>query len=239
MIRSLFQICRALRGAVPEPLELVAELGVLPPAGHHASDRGGPRHAGADPEARLQEPVCNDRPFSHQGLPPHQPLLHRHRVLAMQLQHTHICSTRRCERLASLGVVVGEDLLRNDLRHIAGQFPGSKRAYRKLLQYRQAFRLAASVDGLFPADALLLIQIHREHSLSLAGETAALLHRDLLRFSESSIGRAALRGRRVPSLRRIRRWIESAKRASRGNGETANARKSVQSASRANAMAAA
>ena len=70
-----------------------------------------------------------------------------------------------------------------------------------------AIRFAAAVPGMMPRDAMLLISIHRRSVRGLALESPAALHRDLLRFAESTNGRLQLRGRRVPSLRRLKRWI--------------------------------
>ena len=134
---------------------------------------------------------------------------HRQRLLSMQLQHTRICSSKRCQRLSALGVVTAGDLLAWDPRRLATHFNAPKKALRMLMQYRRAIRLAASVPGMMPVDAMLLISIHRRSVRGLAAESAATLHRDLMRFSESSQGRAQLRGRRLPSTRRLRKWIHA------------------------------
>jgi hypothetical protein len=63
------------------------------------------------------------------------------------------------------------------------------------------------VPGMMPRDALLLISIHRRSARGLACESPASLHRDLERFAESTRGRTQLRGRRIPSMRRLKRWI--------------------------------
>lgn len=132
---------------------------------------------------------------------------HRHRLLSMKLIHTRICSPKRCERLADLGIHTAGDLAAAQPEQLAAHFTARHKALRILVQYRRAIRLAASVPGMMPRDAMLLISIHRRSVRGLASESAAIVHRDLERFSESSRGRAQMRGRRVPSTRRIRRWI--------------------------------
>ncbi len=134
---------------------------------------------------------------------------HRARLMSMHLEHTRLCSAKRCDRLGQLGIVTAGDLASADLNRIAAKFAAPTKALRVLKRYRRALRLAASVPGMMPRDALLLIAIHRRSVRGLAGETPAALHRDLLRFAESTSGRRQLRGRRVPSTRRIRRWISA------------------------------
>jgi hypothetical protein len=90
---------------------------------------------------------------------------------------------------------------------LAQQFTAKRKAASVLKQYRRAIRLAASVPGMMPLDAMLLISIHRRSVRGLASEKPSMLHRDLERFAESSRGRVQLRGRRIPSTRRLRRWI--------------------------------
>lgn len=133
---------------------------------------------------------------------------HRHRLLSMRLEHVQICNRRRCQRLAKLGIHTAGDLAAADPERLAAHFTASRKALRVLQQYRRAIRFAASVPGLMPRDAMLLVSIHRRSARALACESAAQLHRDLQRFSESSQGQVQLRGRRLPSTRRIKRWIE-------------------------------
>ncbi len=94
------------------------------------------------------------------------------------------------------------------------QFRAPRRALRVLKQYRRAIRFAASVPGMMPRDAMLLISIHRRSTHGLSLESAAQLHRDLVRFSQSSQGQIQLRGRRVPSIRRLKQWINECKESS-------------------------
>ncbi|MCG8652476.1 MAG: DUF4332 domain-containing protein [Pirellulales bacterium] len=145
------------------------------------------------------------------GAAPLQPKAsnHRERLMAMRLEHTRLCSVKRCERLRTLGVLTAGDLVTADLRELAGGFGAPNKALRILKLYRRAIRLAASVPGMMPPDAMLLISIHRRSVRGLALETPASLHRDLQRYAESTPGRRQLRGRRVPSTRRIKRWISA------------------------------
>ena len=125
----------------------------------------------------------------------------------MKLVHTQICSAQRGKRLASMGVVTAGDLAFSDPAVLAKNFGAPRKAARVLAQYRRAVRLAASVPGLMPHDAVLLVSIHRRSVRGLARETPGALYRDLERFAESSKGRVQLRGRRIPSARRLKRWI--------------------------------
>lgn len=133
---------------------------------------------------------------------------HRQRLLSMRLEHVQLCNRHRCQRLAKLGIHTVGDLAAADPERLAAHFTASRKALRVLQQYRRAIRFAASVPGLMPRDAMLLVSIHRRSARALACESAAQLHRDLQRFSESSQGQVQLRGRRLPSTRRIKRWIE-------------------------------
>ncbi len=132
---------------------------------------------------------------------------HRERLMSMRLEHTRLCSTRRCDRLRKLGIVTAGDLATADPKRLATQFVAPRKAVRIFQRYRRAIRLAASVPGMMPRDAQLLISIHRRSVRGLALETPAALYRDLQRFAESTSGQQQLRGRRLPSTRRIKRWI--------------------------------
>lgn len=132
---------------------------------------------------------------------------HRERLLSMRLEHTRLCSKRRCDRFHAIGVVTAGDLSLANPQALAKQFGAPRKALRVIKQYRRAIRFAASVPGMMPRDALLLISIHRRSVRGLASETPTRLHRDLERFAESTAGRLQLRGRRIPSTRRLKRWI--------------------------------
>jgi len=132
---------------------------------------------------------------------------HRERLLSMKLEHTKLCSIRRCERLQCMGMVTTGDLARADLTSLAERFGAPSKALPVLKRYHRAIRFAASVPGMMPRDALLLISIHRRSVRGLALESPARLYRDLERFAESTQGRKQLRGRRIPSVRRLKKWI--------------------------------
>ena len=150
-------------------------------------------------------------------LPNAQPLPHhRERLLSMQLAHAKICSARRCNRLHDLGISTTGDLAGADLKNLASQFGAPNKALKVLKQYRRAIRFSASVPGMMPRDALLLISIHRRSVRGLAMESPARLHRDLERFAESTQGRQQLRGRRIPSTRRLRKWISECETVTNG-----------------------
>jgi hypothetical protein len=137
--------------------------------------------------------------------------IHRQSVLAMELAHAQLCSPIRCQRLAQAGIITCEDLCRADVIRLAKTFRASRRALTMLNLYRRSIRLAAAIDGLSPVDAMALVSVHRRTVSSLAQQSAAMLHRDLDRFSQSSAGRMLLRGRRLPSTKRIATWIQKAK----------------------------
>ncbi|MCH1440625.1 MAG: DUF4332 domain-containing protein [Rubripirellula sp.] len=147
-------------------------------------------------------------------LPSARPLPHhRERLLSMQLAHAKLCGTRRCQRLKGMGISTTGDLATADLANLATQFGAPKKALKVLKQYRRAIRFSASVPGMMPRDALLLISIHRRSVRGLAMESPARLHRDLERFAESTQGRQQLRGRRIPSTRRLKKWISECETA--------------------------
>lgn len=136
---------------------------------------------------------------------------HRARLLSMRLEHTQLCSRHRCDRLGQLGIVTAGDLASATPERLANQFRASRRALRVLKEYRRAIRFAASVPGMMPRDAMLLISIHRRSARALSMESAARLQRDLERFAQSSHGQIQLRGRRLPSTRRLKQWINQCK----------------------------
>ncbi|MGI9471850.1 MAG: DUF4332 domain-containing protein [Rubripirellula sp.] len=135
------------------------------------------------------------------------PASHRERLLMMNLEYTKLCSRRRCERFRAMGIVTAGDLARVDPERLGSRFGAPRKAAEVIKQYRRAIRFAASVPGMMPRDAMLLISIHRRSVRGLASESPAALHRDLERFAESTQGRQQLRGRRIPSTRRLKRWI--------------------------------
>jgi hypothetical protein len=167
-------------------------------------------HIEATPESVHSKPTTIAAPHAEPArqLKPAPPgVTHRQRLLSMQLEHTKLCSPHRAQRLKSLGVFSAGDLSNSDLKQLAAHFSASKKALRMLTQYRRAIRFAAAVPGMMPRDAMLLISIHRRSVRGLACESAAALHRDLERFAESTQGRIQLRGRRIPSTRRLKQWI--------------------------------
>ncbi len=139
---------------------------------------------------------------------------HRARLLSMRVEHIQLCSPHRCARLQELGIVTAGDLASASLERLASRFRAPRRALRVLKEYRRAIRFAASVPGMMPRDAMLLISIHRRSARGLSLESAAMLRRDLDRFAASSQGQAQLRGRRLPSTRRLKRWINECRESS-------------------------
>ena len=127
----------------------------------------------------------------------------------MDLEHLKICSAARCRRLRAGGVTTAGDLLICDPSQVADQFRSPERAERAIRRLRAAVRMAAAVDRMTPRDAVLLIAVHRRSIRTLAMERPAVLHRDLERFSLSSRGSRLVGRRGIPSVRRLKRWIET------------------------------
>jgi hypothetical protein len=114
--------------------------------------------------------------------------------------------------LREVGIIRAGDLLTCDLKQFPNHSDADKRI-RLIKRYRQVVRLAASVPGMMPRDAQLLISIHRRSIHGIASESPASLHRDLVRFSLSSKGRRMVRGQKLPSVRRLRKYIVACKSA--------------------------
>lgn len=132
---------------------------------------------------------------------------HRERIFAMRIEHLQICNEKRCRLLAKVGVVTAGDLACCNPDQISRQYKSPGRALRSIKRLRAAVRLAVAIDGMMPRDALILVAIHRRSVASLARESAAVLHRDLERFSLSSRGQRLVGHRGVPSLRRVKSWV--------------------------------
>ena len=133
---------------------------------------------------------------------------HRERLLSMHLEHTRMCSNTRLSMMRSCGLLTCGDLMTCDLKSIEKQDP-TGRTLRVVRRYRSAVRFACDIDGLMPRDALLLMNIHRRSLHTLAQETPNQLHRDIVRFSLSTKGQKIFAGRRVPSVRRVKGWIQA------------------------------
>jgi hypothetical protein len=157
-------------------------------------------------EAKASPPAPQSPPSPHHACLSNQ-AGHRERLLSMRLEHTRLCSKRRCDRFRTAGIITAGDLSLANPQSLSQNFGAPRKALRVIKQYRRAIRFAAAVPGMMPRDALLLISIHRRSVRGLASETPARLHRDLERFAESTSGRLQLRGRRIPSTRRLKRWI--------------------------------
>ena len=149
--------------------------------------------------------AASDRPSA-----PCQTSGHRQKVLATAIVHSRLCPRRRADRLAVAGLVDCGDLLDADLDRIAESFQSPRRARWQLRMYRRAVRLSLGVEGLSPADALLLVAIHRRTPASLARCSASELMADIRRFAETTVGRNLIGNRRLPGPKRIGRWMRSA-----------------------------
>lgn len=139
---------------------------------------------------------------------------HRERLLAMDLAHLKICNSARCVRLKEAGIETAGDLLVCRVRTVCHLQGWSRRAEATIGRMKAAVRLASNVESMTPRDALLLIAIHRRSAATLAREHAATLHRDLERFSLSTRGSRLVGRRGIPSLRRVKLWIEACRTVS-------------------------
>ena len=133
---------------------------------------------------------------------------HTEVVLGMELCRTKICSMKRCNQLKQLGIATAGDLLHANATEIAENFSAKKRAVKTIRRYQRAIRVASSIPMMMPNDALLLFSVHRRHTQSLAMDSPSLLCRDLQRFSQSTSGRRQLKGGALPSVDRIKTWID-------------------------------
>ena len=132
---------------------------------------------------------------------------HRAWLLGMQLEHTKLCSPKRCERLRMAGVLTAGDLAIADPIDLSVKMGLPIKASNTLKRYRRAIRLATEVAGMMPRDALLLTGIHRTSVRAIALDSPQAILRDLERYALSSRGRRLLGNRRLPSLRRIKAWV--------------------------------
>ncbi len=132
---------------------------------------------------------------------------HRERLFSMRLQHIKLCGARRCEKFAKAKIISVGDLASCDPIKVAQKIGAPQKAVATIKRYRRCIHLAASVAGLMPRDADLLIQVHRGSVRSIAQESPAVLHRDLLRYAESTVGRRFVGSRRLPSLRKVKSWV--------------------------------
>ncbi len=127
----------------------------------------------------------------------------------MRLEHTRICHPARCKKLQAQNIVTAGDLIAADPESLARALGAPLRAVAVIKRYQRTLRFAASVPGMSPRAAQLLISIHRRSVQGLAQERPHELRRDIERFALSSQGRKLLKGRRVPGVKRIRKWIDA------------------------------
>jgi hypothetical protein len=132
---------------------------------------------------------------------------HRAWLLSKELSHIKICNSKRCDKLAQHGVITAGDLAEVDVESLVIQMNAPASAIRSLKRYSAAIRLAASVPGMMPRDAQLLIRIHRHSIRAIAMDTPAILYQDLQRFAHSTVGQKLIGERRLPSMRKVKGWI--------------------------------
>ena len=146
---------------------------------------------------------------------------HRAWLLGMQLEHTRLCSPKRCDRFAMAGVFTAGDLAVADPIELAVKMGLPIKASNTLKRYRRAIRFATEIAGLMPRDALLLTGIHRASARAIALDSPQAILRDLERFVLSSRGQRLLGNRRLPSMRRIKAWVTFCQDLERVNLERA------------------
>ena len=208
MLQSFLRLFSA--PTAPKPIEMagasITLYAKVPAAKNRVSTAG--RLATTESSAQTSE-ICHRSQHQSKLVRPknHSIGNHRQRVLSMKIAHIGICSPNRAERLAGLNLISAGDLAVADPAAIAKHFGAPRKAASMLRHYRRAIRLAASVPGMMPRDAMLLVSVHRRSIRGLARETPGGLYRDLQRFAESTQGQSLMRGRRLPSTRRIKQWI--------------------------------
>ncbi len=143
------------------------------------------------------------------------------RIMSMRLEHTKMVRPRHCKELESAGIATCGDIAKAKVESI--QFDHGQRMTRHAVKYQAAVLLALSVDGLSPRNALLLTSIHRTNLHSIASDSPAKLRNDIVRFSQSTQGQKLLRGRKLPSSRRIRLWINYCRESTGMNTVSENA----------------
>ncbi|QDT11338.1 DUF4332 domain-containing protein [Planctomycetes bacterium K23_9] len=202
MLRSLLKLIKNQ--------ESVDAVNDVPPVGETAS-----HPAGSDTDSRsISDGPMIAGKIGAGGIvevsqPPVPAANHRAWLLSKDLTHIKICSPRRCERLAKYGIVTAGDLAKVDAEHLVQQMNAPHSAVRSLRRYSASIRLAASVPGMMPRDAQLLICIHRHSVRAIAIDSPTCLYQDLQRFAHSTAGRRLVRERRLPSLRKVKSWVKN------------------------------
>jgi len=133
---------------------------------------------------------------------------HAQKIRSMSVEELRLFSPKRCDRLRRLGISTAGQLVDSKASRIANHFGAKKKVYRSIRQYQRAILVASSIPKMLPKDAMLLFSVYRRHSSSLASDSPAHLLRDLQRYSQSTLGRKQLRGEPLPSVERIKTWIE-------------------------------
>ncbi len=179
-------------------------------ASHPAADQpmiaGKIGEGGVVRNANGQGSTASDCSLTESTVPPAN---HRAWLLSKRLSHIKICSPSRCEKLAKFGIITAGDLAKVDAEQLVAQMQVPPSAVRSLKRYRAAIRLSASIPGMMPRDAQLLIRIHRHSIRAIALDSPAELYRDLQRYAHSSNGQRLVGDRRLPSLRKVKAWVHT------------------------------
>lgn len=137
---------------------------------------------------------------------------HHERIFSMSLDHLQLRGKSKLLRLKAAGIVTAGDLALLSPGQINCLSGGNRPFQAWIRLHQRAIRLSASVEGLMPCDAAMLVRVHRTSVVSLARDNAAQLHRDLRRFVETEKGRRYLGRRRLAGHRKVRGWIAAARR---------------------------
>lgn len=135
------------------------------------------------------------------------------RRLDSELCRLRMLPKKTVANLAEVGIVTAGDLLAADLEMLSRRLEGPANRSRQLERARHLIRFAFRFSDMTLLEAALLFAVHRRSRRTLAGESAAVVRRDLERLLLSTRGRRISRGCAAPELARVRRWIEEAKRS--------------------------
>lgn len=138
---------------------------------------------------------------------PSRRVSHRQAVGRLPLHQAGLHSRRLVDALKAHGIETAGDLVGLD------SLPSWARDEAATIRRAQrAIRFSGKVAGMQPWHARLLRAIHRRTPEQLAAESAEAIYRDLVRFGLSSRGQRLLGGRDLPSQKRVRQWVRSARR---------------------------
>ncbi len=117
-----------------------------------------------------------------------------------------------CKRLEQSGVRTVGDLMVVSVNDLCTRFDQpAEKVRRRVRRWQATLDLAAEITGLRPADACLLVAIHRHSSLHLAKESPTRLLADLRRFLRSTPGRRRFPRYDLPPITVVSKWVAEAR----------------------------